>query len=240
MRRSLARNGVWGTIKLAFLNLTLLATGGSQDHRYVHDASFDLEYGVDTGGVVELDEMENPAGSLENAGRYEAIDPAWFDNLFARTGIENVEDFQLLDVGSGKGRVLMLGALAGFRDVIGVEIDEGLHRIASRNMEIFQKQMPDVRFTLHHTDLRDFAFPLGSILCFANNPVHQPLFQQLVTKIEEALFAHPRKFIFVYLHALHVEAFANENWVELDAGLVDGSDRHPYAIYEWTGNVPSA
>ncbi|MEO1168785.1 MAG: class I SAM-dependent methyltransferase [Pseudomonadota bacterium] len=224
-----------GTIKLIIFNVGLLVTGRLLDHSYVHDDSFDRQYGVDTSGVVELDEMTNPAGSLKGATPYEALDPQWFDFLISRAAIGNIDEFQLIDIGSGKGRVLMAAALAGFPDVIGVEIDEGLHRVASRNMEIFQEHTPDVRFTLYHADLREFAFPLGSIVCFANNPVHQPIFQEFVTKIEEALFAHPRKFIFVYLHALHVEAFANAHWVELDAGLVDGSDRHPYAIYDWMG-----
>jgi hypothetical protein len=234
VRRSLARNGVWGTIKLFLYNLAILATGRTQEHRYVYDQSFDLQYGVHTGGVVELDEMENPAGPLENAGRYEAIDPAWFDDLISKTGIENVEEFQLLDIGSGKGRVLMLGALAGFRSIIGVEIDEGLHISASRNMEIFNRHAPLANFALHNVDIRDFDIPLGPMLCFANNPVSQPLFQQFVTKIEESLSAHPRAFVFVYLHANHTEAFSRGSWAEIDSGLLDNSNRHPYSIYSWT------
>lgn len=234
VRRSFARNGVWGTIKLSLYNLAILAAGRAQEHRYVHDRSFDLQYGVDTGGVVELDEMENPAGPLENAGRYEAIDPAWFDDLILKTGIKNVEEFQLLDVGSGKGRVLMLGALAGFRNMIGVEIDEGLHSSAMSNMETFNKRVPHADFVLHNVDIRDFDIPLGPMLCFANNPVGQPLFQQFVTKIAESLSAHPRMFVFVYLHANHTEAFSRRNWAEVDSGLLDDSNRHPYSIYSWT------
>ncbi|RED16661.1 class I SAM-dependent methyltransferase [Parasphingopyxis lamellibrachiae] len=234
IRRSLARNGVWGTIKLTFYNVSILLTGQAHDHGYVYDRSFDLEYGVDTSGVVELDEMTNPAGSLENAGRYEAIDPAWFDDLVSRTGIENVKEYQLLDVGSGKGRVLMLGALAGFRNMIGVEIDEGLHSSAMSNMETFNQRVPHADFVLHNVDIRDFDIPLGPMLCFANNPVGQPLFQQFVTKIAESLSAHPRVFVFIYLHANHPEAFSGRNWVEVDSGLMDDSDRHPYSIYSWT------
>ncbi|NNC73122.1 MAG: hypothetical protein HKN78_09650 [Sphingomonadaceae bacterium] len=214
--------------------MALLATGGSRDHRYVHDASFDLKYDVDTGGVVEIDEMKKPAGSLENAGRYETIDPVWFDDLLARTGIVNIKDFQLLDLGSGKGRVLMLAALAGFGKMIGVEIDEDLHSSAVSNIAIFNKHVPAAEFALLNADIRDFDIPTDPMLCFANNPVEQPLFGQFVTRIEESLTAHPRPFFFVYLHANHMEAFSDPHWIEIDAGLLNESDKHPYAIYEWT------
>jgi len=233
-RRSLARNGIWGTIKLSFYNLAIIAIGRAREHRYVHDRGFDLQYGVDTGGVVELDEMESPAGPLENAHRYETIDPAWFNALISKMDIDNVAKFQFLDIGSGKGRVLMLGALAGFRNIIGVEIDEGLHSSATSNMETFSKHVPLADFVLHNVDIRDFDIPLGPVLCFANNPFGQPLFQRLVTKIEESLSAHPRELLFVYLHDDHAEAFLGQNWAEIDSGLMDGSNRHPYSIYRWT------
>lgn len=177
--------------------------------------------------------MKNPSGSLENASRYETIDPAWFDALISKTRIDNVEEFQLLDIGSGKGRVLILGALAGFRNMIGVEIDKDLHSIAANNVGTFNKHVPLADFALHNVDIRNFDIPLGPIMCFANNPFGQPLFQQTVTKIEESLAAHPRAFLFIYLHDDHTEAFTFKNWVEIDSGLLDDSNRHPYSIYSW-------
>jgi len=107
---------------------------------------FDRAHGVDTGGLIYADPAaEGPAGGRHNAGYY-ATAPSLFRGAMelwrgtlAATGYA-VEDYTLVDIGCGKGRVLMLGTEYGFREIVGVELDPGLARVARRNLRTFGRK----------------------------------------------------------------------------------------------------
>lgn len=101
---------------------------------------FDRAYGVDTGGLLYADALTGKHEQhLQNAGYYAtapslfhgAID-LWCQTLPATGCTES--DYTLIDIGCGKGRVLMLATEYAFREIIGIEIDPRLTRIARKNL----------------------------------------------------------------------------------------------------------
>ena len=101
---------------------------------------FDRAYGVDTDGLIYADaNAEGHAGARHNAGYY-ATAPSLFRGAMelwrgtlAGTGY-SVEDYALVDIGCGKGRVLMMAAEYEFCEIVGVELDPGLARVARKNL----------------------------------------------------------------------------------------------------------
>ncbi|MBY0337240.1 MAG: hypothetical protein K2X11_11540 [Acetobacteraceae bacterium] len=126
VRRKFAREGVAGVVAGLRRNLS---------QRHAADA-FDAAHGVDTGGIAQLWRYTVQAASAESAetgGAYQAIHESLFRSAMAflegRQG-----EFTLVDIGTGKGRPLIIGAWLGFRRVIGVEFAVELAEVARANL----------------------------------------------------------------------------------------------------------
>ena len=107
--------------------------GQYRNFRAVHP--FDERFGVETSGLI----YELPSGhqhDLHNNG-YFAVAPSVFHSIM-RAMVERLHlDFQrfgFVDLGSGKGRALLLASDYPFREVIGVELSPKLDRIARDNI----------------------------------------------------------------------------------------------------------
>jgi SAM-dependent methyltransferase len=101
---------------------------------------FDRRHGVDTDGLIYADGLASGhAHDAHNAGYY-ATAPSLFRGAMELwretlpgTG-SALEDYTLVDIGCGKGRVLMLATEYAFREVAGVELNPGLARVARKNL----------------------------------------------------------------------------------------------------------
>ena len=142
-RRAWRRLGAVGFVTLVGKNLRLYLSGDAKDHAYVYNAQFDRDFDVDTLGVVEIDEMAVSDEAAIGAARYEPIQPEFFAHLVERLPAIEPSDFTFVDVGSGKGRALILAAVAGFRTVIGVEFDGAGRSINAGESTIIRTTMTD-------------------------------------------------------------------------------------------------
>jgi hypothetical protein len=97
------------------------------------DASFDKDHGIDTGGTTHLAGL-HVIGPYRRVGTtHIASDPDEFANAVASLDIEH-KLFTFFDLGSGKGRGLILALSYPFRRIVGVEFALELHRTAEANL----------------------------------------------------------------------------------------------------------
>lgn len=229
-RRSLAE-----FIGLAIYNLRLMLTGGTKQHRYVYDRSFDKKYNVDTAGTEELEFLSASDAALKEHGRrYEAVSPEMFAGMLAHLDIGRFEDFTFVDIGSGKGRALFLAAEYPFKKIIGVEFARELHETAEKNIATYSNPAQKCRALQSVCgDGATFPMPAGPVLCFINNPFGEPLMRKLADHLVADLMRSPRPFFLAYLHANHARVFASEpRWKLLATGIV--GTKAPYWIARWT------
>ncbi len=231
-RRAWRRLGAVGFLALVGKNVRLYLSGDAKDHAYIYNTQFDRDFDVDTLGVVEIDEMAVSGETAIGAARYEPIQPEFFAHLVERLPAVEPSDFTFVDVGSGKGRALILAAVAGFRTVIGVEFDAGLHRAALSNIDRVRDQFPDVSFELRHEDARNFTPPEESIILMVNNPFDQSVLIPLLERVEELGAKQGQPFYLIYGHCLHVDqVIKRRRWKLLERSHFL-TKRHPYAIFE--------
>jgi cyclopropane fatty-acyl-phospholipid synthase-like methyltransferase len=81
----------------------------------IADLEFDLRYGTDTMRRVEKD-------ALPGSSSYSATKARGFRTLMRKLDLPKASVF--VDLGSGKGRVLLLAAQYGFEKVVGVEYSQ--------------------------------------------------------------------------------------------------------------------
>jgi len=207
------REGAWGTaqrlVKYARLALGF-PTQETRDYYAWRDAeaqAFDSELGLDTGGTVHVFDLTVASPNVAHAGPYIAAGPEHFASAMALLDVD-VAGSTFVDLGSGKGRALMLAAEWPFAAITGVEFAAELHDVCLANIARFG----DARISNVLGDAEQFAWPPGDLVVFMNNPFDRPLVQRVVARLTADLRANPRRARVVYLNPAAPDLFVAAGW----------------------------
>ena len=170
------------------------------DPKYTRD-DFDRVHGVDT-ATLPLTDSGMPPDWMPEAVRYEPANVGVLRHLFDSLPFRH-EEYQLVDVGCGKGRTLLVGAKYPFRAITGVELSPVCVQIANDNVSRFVRHH-EVKCTM--VDIRcenavDFTVPAGNLLVTLYNPFLGKTFQRCVEHLHRAALADPaRKIWLAYIN----------------------------------------
>ena len=188
------------------------------------DIDFDWDYRVDTTW------SNLPLGTRIRevlAGRgYQPSDPLTFHEIMAQLPID-FRDFALLDLGSGKGRALLMASDYPFRRIIGVELLPELHAIAGENVRRYSSPRQQCRnFELHCLDARQFQLPRESLVVFLFDPFPDFILREVVAGVGRSVREAPRKVYLAYQNPISERAVAELSGLRKIAGTIR------YAIFE--------
>jgi len=159
---------------------------------------FDSEYGIDTGGVVPLWKLDIDSPYGDEGVRYQTLDPGLLRELIGCLPIRH-EDFVYVDLGSGKGRSLLVASEYPFRRVIGVEFSRELNEIATRNILRYpraRRRSGDISSI--RADAADFEFPPDKLVVFLYNPFGAVVLSRVLENLGRSLREHPREVWIIY------------------------------------------
>jgi hypothetical protein len=200
------RDGWRGTLRLIGINLLLLPRQLFRKPK--PKDPFDEEHGVETSRHVKLSELEIESPNFAFGIEYSPVMPSRFRAAMECLAIDH-RRFTFVDLGSGKGRPLLMAAtLWPFRQVIGVEFSEELHRAASRNIAEFKGVLrcPEVQSV--REDATEFRFPNEPLVVFMYNPFVGRTMIQVLRNLEESARSFPREIYVVYVHPKMAQEFA--------------------------------
>jgi SAM-dependent methyltransferase len=166
----------WGLDRLAFRVWRYNPRGLLRLYRH---HTFDRRLGVNTRGYSDL--------------RYEPTPADVFHEMIAKIPFDPRE-FVFVDLGSGKGKVLMLAAQYPFRKVLGVELWEDLHQIALANLDSFRERADcatDV--TSIRMDAAEFPLPEEPLVLYFFNPFPEAVLARALANLRESLARAPRR-----------------------------------------------
>lgn len=159
------------------------------------DMEYDWEHRVNTtSGTVGW--QERLLGRFHSA--YQPTDPAAFQAMMAELPID-FRQFTFVDLGSGKGRALLMASEYPFLRIIGVEILPALDRAARENIRAYQS--PRQRCSQIQTicaDAREFEFPADPLVLYLFNPLPESALRQVIERLEKSLAEFPRPVWIVY------------------------------------------
>ncbi len=174
-------------------NFALDSTPERRRQRY-GDMEYDWEHRVNTTtGTVGW--RERLLGVFHSP--YMPTDPAEFRAMIESIPIDmkdgDLHNYTFIDIGSGKGRTLLLASEYPFRKIVGVELIPGLHRAAEENVRVyFSSTNSAANIELICQDARDFEFPLSPLVIYLFNPLPEPGLRALIAKIERSWQKMPR------------------------------------------------
>jgi hypothetical protein len=180
--------------------------------------AFDVRYGTDTVGAVPVAAMRDvPPDVAAHAVHYEASAlPKLRQALdaVARTLGPRLASFAFLDVGSGKGLVVMHAARRPFRESVGVEMAPDLHAIAERNTVRFAAVHPDAApMRLVRGDALSCPLPEGPLVAYLYNPFDATFLRPFAARLEAAV-RPDREILVAYVNPLHRSIFDGSPRVE--------------------------
>jgi SAM-dependent methyltransferase len=160
---------------------------------------FDQQYGVETGGLLYELPSGHPHDPYNNG--YFAVAPSVFHAVLGmlkeRLHVD-FSQFSFVDIGSGKGRALLLASGYPFREIIGVELSAELNRVARANIARYPRAQ--VPITSVHGDAAGFEWPTGPLLVYLWNSFTQPVMEQMLRNLEDSLAKLPRPLYLIYIH----------------------------------------
>lgn len=173
---------------------------------FVAEQMFERRYGVQTSGnlILEAHDADNICYTPMNWRQLRWALPA--------DSITNKDVF--LDIGSGKGRAVLMAALDFyFARVIGVELVRGLHEIAQRNIESTRSRLRSQKVELVCADMRNYKIPDDVTVIYMNNPVRGPIFNCVLSSLSASIKRNPRRIRFIYYNPVEDEALlATGEW----------------------------
>ena len=184
------------------------------------DADYDWDYRVNTtsGAVGWRDRL---LGMFHSA--YQPTEPAAFHEMLdtvqrtpetGQTALGTTVDFQaftFVDLGSGKGRTLLMASDYPFRRIVGVELLPSLHQIAQENLRLY-KSAAQKCFALQSIcgDATDFPLPADPLVIFLFNPFPESGMRKVIANLGQSLREHPRP-VYVLYHNPLLEHTLNES-----------------------------
>jgi predicted RNA methylase len=130
-----------------------------------------------------------PAASAEFAIPYEPVQTFMFHRILSEIRVDRRE-YTFVDLGSGKGRAVLLAAKSGFAAVIGVELSDELHAIAQQNVRRFTNRVSSAPpIELVCGDARAYEFPRRNLVVFLYNPFIGEVLDDVATRLEQFLSA---------------------------------------------------
>jgi SAM-dependent methyltransferase len=166
----------------------------------VGDIWFDIRYGTDTSGIIEVDRLQDVTSPNKRfAMRYEVTRARPLRRLLRRLDLPT--DGVFVDIGCGKGRVLMVAAGCGFTRLVGVEYSRELCEIARDNLSQFRRKT-GLRFDAEvvEADAVDYDIPPDANVFFMFNPFYSEVLEMVAWKIARSVGQHPRKAWLIYLY----------------------------------------
>jgi SAM-dependent methyltransferase len=176
------------------------------------DIDYDWDYRVDTTSAT-VSWRDRLLGMFHSP--YQPTEPVLFREMLASLMQANPKidfrEFTFIDIGSGKGRVLLMAADYPFRRVLGIEVVPELHRVAKENIAKYKSDSQQC-FVIEPVcvDASEFVFPNEPTVVYLFNPLPESGLARMVSNLEQSLREHPRP-VFVLYHNPLLESVVTRN-----------------------------
>lgn len=247
--RHRTRHGFLGALRHCAADLWEFARDSTPARRRARfgDIDFDCEYRVNTTAAGQA--WRTRLRALLAGAPYQPTEPALFYEMMrslelaaraerptannrrpaAKEWSFAFPEFAFLDIGSGKGRALLLASAYPFRKIVGVELLPELHAEAMQNIARYRS--PTQRcFNIESrcANARDFELPPGPTIIYLFNPLPEPDLANFVSRLEDSLRANPRTVYLIYHNPVLEHVLARSPLLTKIGGT------HQYAIYRST------
>ncbi len=188
------------------------------------DIDYDFDHGVDTTWANVS--LPTRFRELLSGGQYQPSEPALFHEVLDSMPV-TVDGLTFIDLGSGKGRTLLMSSDYPFRRIIGVEILAELNEVARQNIARYRSQQQNCfHIESHAGDARFFEFPREPFVLYLFNPFPEYVLREVMANLHRSFAADPREVYVIYHNLVHEDVLVEQEWLQ------PVSRTHQFAIYK--------
>ncbi len=232
LSESLRRRGLFATPSLLLKGAFEIVRDLLPSRRRMRygDIDFDWDHRVDT--TWSNIPLRTRVREVLSGRPYQPSDPLTFHEMIAKLSID-FRDFTFIDLGSGKGRALLMASDYTFRRIIGVELLPELHAIAQENVRFYSSDHQQCWvFELHCADARDFQLPADPLVIFLFDPFPPDILRDVLADIERSERECPRRILVAYQNPV------SKNVVNEFQSFKAVAETIAYAIFEVAASSP--
>jgi SAM-dependent methyltransferase len=165
------------------------------------DIDYDFEHGVNTTWAAPT--LSIRLREIFTRGQYQPSEPNLFHQILRDLNID-YSKFTFIDLGSGKGRTLLMASDYPFRRIVGAEIIPELHGIAQENIKRY-RSTGQKSFALDTWlgDAREFPFPMEPMVVYLFNPFPAEILCEVLENLRASLARTPRETYVIYHNLVH-------------------------------------
>jgi SAM-dependent methyltransferase len=230
IRDSVRNRGLSGSVRYytrEFVDMVRDLSPARRRSRY-GDIDFDFEHGVDTTWATVS--LRTRIREWLSGGQYQPSEPELFSEMIGSLPVPT-DGFTFIDLGSGKGRTLLMASSYAFRRVIGVELLPELNTIALQNISRYRSdQQKCLSIESHARDARYFDFPAEPSVLYLFNPFPRHVWRKVLQNLNASLISHPRPLYVIYHNPVHEDILAEQTW------LREVNRTHQFVLYEAVGH----
>jgi hypothetical protein len=156
--------------------------------------AFDARFGTDTAAPF-LGPDQKPATHF-----YVATTASLIYEILNSLGLQP-DTFAFVDMGSGKGRAILVASEFAFSKIVGIELSPHLHHIAQENIKRYSPASQRcTEFELLCMNVVDYDYGPEPVVLFLFDPFGRETFRSVVANLEASLRANPRDAFVVYIY----------------------------------------
>jgi len=211
IRSSIARRGFCGSVEWVFDNrsfyLDKYCSPLSRLGTWLLVKVERFRFGTDTAAVVELTHLDIRSENGRHGQRYQPTRYRQFLKALSALRIKDYREWTFIDLGSGKGRVLLAAAAFPFARILGVEFSTELIAIAHENIAKRLGHLQRQQIDLIHADAAEWQFPNDRIIVYLYNPFDSEVLARVLANLETSLRVHQHEAYVIYVTPKWKEIF---------------------------------
>jgi hypothetical protein len=164
---------------------------------------FDWQHGVRTCGNANLTDLTLVGKSADHGVFYYPAHPKFLLEVFSALNID-YPSYTFVDLGSGKGRALLVASEFPFTEILGVEFATQLHEIASQNIGSYRSKSQKCKNVRSlNLDAAEFEVPVTPLVLYLFNPFRPAVLIPVLQRLQCSLDSHPREVTLIYAAPFH-------------------------------------
>ncbi len=176
-----------------------------------HDFRGAIKYRIRTFVPVKLTDLTITNADISKSSPYEAVNYFLLEKLL--TAFRRLSpNTSIVDLGCGKGRVMVVAAYFGFIRITGIDFAKELCEEASFNMKRTQSVIPGIHWKVIEGNVPDYIILPEDSVFFMFNPFVEETLVAFLDKLEESRNLFPRKTYFLYASPVYVAALQKRGY----------------------------
>ena len=176
-----------------------------------HDIRGGIKYHINTFAPVALSKLTIINGDIGKASPYEAVNYYLLETLL-KTFRKLSENTSIIDLGSGKGRAMVVATHFGYTNITGIEFARELCEISSENMKKIQHKFPGIHWKIINDNVENYAIEANDSVFFMFNPFTGEVLRLFLEKLERSCRQFPRTTWFIYASPLYKQLLMNKGY----------------------------